>query len=146
MRANRANREKSSQIKADSIHGIDDRSGYRFREYRLSDDWVVLVGKTDDENDYLTLKVAKPADWWFHVSDLPGSHVILRAKQGEEPGRDILRHAAAIAAYHSKARKAGTVPVVCTQACFIRKPRGSKPGTVQIRNEKIIKVRPGLPD
>jgi len=145
MRVNGTSREKSGRIRAAATHGTDDGHGYRFLEYHLPDGWLVLVGRTDDENDHLTLKVARPTDWWFHVSHLPGSHVILQAKQEVEPSRDIFRKAAAIAAYHSKAKKAGTVPVVCTRACFVRKPKGSKPGTVQIRKEMTIKVRPGLP-
>jgi predicted ribosome quality control (RQC) complex YloA/Tae2 family protein len=57
----------------------------------------------------------------------------------------MLKAAAAIAAYHSKARNAGVVPVSCTRAQNVSKPRGAKPGTVQIRKETTIKVRPGLP-
>jgi predicted ribosome quality control (RQC) complex YloA/Tae2 family protein len=37
-------------------------------------------------------------------------------------------------------------PVACTRAAHVTKPRGAKPGTVQIRKETILKVRPGLPD
>jgi predicted ribosome quality control (RQC) complex YloA/Tae2 family protein len=78
---------------------------------------------------------------------MPGSHVLLKAKEnGEEPAPEIIKAAAAIAAYHSKARKGGTVPVSCTRACYVTKPRGSKPGTVNIRKEKTIKVRPALPE
>ena len=57
----------------------------------------------------------------------------------------ILKQAAAIAAYHSKARQGGTVPVSCTRARFVTKPRGAQPGTVQIRKESVLKVRPCLP-
>lgn len=113
-------------------------------EYVLPGDWIVLAGKTDTDNDRLSLKVAKPNDWWFHVRGMPGSHVILRAKEDEEPDRDTLKRAAAIAAYHSKARNGGIVAVSCTQAKYVSKPRGAKPGTVSIRKEIVLKVRPGL--
>lgn len=106
---------------------------------------MVLAGRTDADNDALSLKVAAPNDWWFHAHGLPGSHVILRAREGEEPSRETLKEAAAIAAYHSKARAGGVVPVSCTQARFVTKPRGAKPGTVEIRKEITLKVRPGLP-
>lgn len=115
-------------------------------EYTIAGKWTVLAGKTDADNDRLSLKEARPKDWWFHVRGMPGSHVLLRALPDEEPGKDILKAAAAVAAYHSKARNGGVTPVACTRAANVTKPRGAKPGTVQIRKETILKVRPGLPD
>ena len=114
--------------------------------YELPGGWEVLAGKADEDNDLLSLKIAKPNDWWFHVRGMPGSHVILRAKDSEEPDRNTLKGAAAIAAFHSKARSGGVVPVSCTQARFVSKPRGAKPGTVSIRKETVLKVRPTVPE
>ena len=115
-------------------------------EYTIDGKWTVLAGRTDADNDRLSLKEARPNDWWFHVRGMPGSHVLLKALPDEEPGKDILKAAAAVAAWHSKARTGGVTPVACTKAAHVTKPRGAKPGTVQIRKETILKVRPGLPD
>jgi predicted ribosome quality control (RQC) complex YloA/Tae2 family protein len=114
-------------------------------EYPLDHGWVVMAGKTDLDNDLLSLKTAGPNDWWFHVRGLPGSHVLLVGNQDEEPSNELLRQAAAIAAYHSKARDGGTVSVSATRARYVSKPRGAKPGTVTIRKEIVLKVRPGIP-
>ena len=114
-------------------------------EYALPGDWIVLAGKTDADNDRLSLKVAAPNDWWFHVRGMSGSHVILRAKEGEEPDRETLKAAAAIAAYHSKARNGGVTAVSCTRARYVSKPKGAKPGTVSIRKETVLSVRPSIP-
>lgn len=116
-----------------------------FYEYELPGGWKVLAGKTDEDNDRLSIKIAGANDWWFHVRGMPGSHVILRAEDDREPDKDILKQAASIAAYHSKARSGGTVAVSCTLARYVTKPRGAKPGTVQIRKEIVLKVKPGLP-
>lgn len=116
----------------------------RVIEYALPRHWKVLVGRTDADNDYLSLKVAQPDDWWFHVRGVPGSHAVLKGPAGAEPDRDTLKRAAAIAAYHSKARSAGSVSVSCTRARYVTKPRNAKPGTVQIRKEVVLKVRPAL--
>lgn len=116
------------------------------REYRLADGWTALVGKTDADNDRLSLHLARPDDWWFHVRGMPGSHVLLRAQEGREPDRETLKRAAAVAAYHSKAREGGVVAVSATLARYVTKPRGAKPGTVEIRKEIVLKVRPGLPE
>jgi len=114
-------------------------------EYPLADGWVVMAGKTDLDNEILSLKTAGPNDWWFHVRGMPGSHVILVGNRDESPSNELLRQAAAVAAYHSKARDGGTVPVSATLAKYVSKPRGAKPGTVTIRKEIVLKVRPGIP-
>ncbi|HTT68409.1 MAG TPA: NFACT RNA binding domain-containing protein [Gemmatimonadales bacterium] len=116
----------------------------RMLHYRLSGDWSALVGLSDADNDRLSLRVARPDDWWFHVRGMPGSHVLLRGPDGAEPGKDILEETAAIAAYHSKARSGGVVAVSCTRARYVTKPRGAKAGTVQIRKEAVFKVRPDV--
>lgn len=120
--------------------------GHGIRTYAIGDGWEAWVGRTDADNDYLSIKLARPDDYWFHVRGMPGSHVVLRSRSGLEPGRGVLAAAAAIAAYHSKARNGGVTPVACTRARYVTKPRGTKPGTVHIRRETVLKVRPGLPD
>ena len=117
----------------------------RLFRYELPGGWEVLAGRTDADNDRLSLKMARPNDLWFHVRGMPGSHVILRARPDQGPDRETVHRAAAIAAFHSKARDGGTVAVSCTEARHVSKPRGAKPGTVTIRKERIVKVRPALP-
>ncbi|HPF70669.1 MAG TPA: NFACT RNA binding domain-containing protein [Candidatus Krumholzibacteria bacterium] len=113
--------------------------------YELPGGWEVLAGRTDQDNDRLSLKMAAPNDWWFHVRGLPGSHVVLRVPAGEEPDNATVKAAAAIAAWHSKKREAREVAVSATRARYVTKPRGAKPGTVEIRKEKVLNVRPALP-
>ena len=119
----------------------------RSYEYPLGDGWSIVAGHSDSDNDRLSLKVARPEEWWFHVRGMPGSHVILRCPEGiqKEPDKEMLRKAASVAAWHSKARSGGVVAVACTKAKFVSKPRGAKPGTVSLRKETVLKVRPGLP-
>jgi predicted ribosome quality control (RQC) complex YloA/Tae2 family protein len=117
----------------------------RLYEYDLPGGWRVLAGRTDADNEHLSLRIAEPNDWWFHVRGTSGSHVVLRARPDEEPDRRTLERAAAIAAWHSKARTGGVVPVSCTLARHVTKPRGAPQGTVSIRKEKVLKVRPALP-
>jgi predicted ribosome quality control (RQC) complex YloA/Tae2 family protein len=118
----------------------------RLITYTLPGGWQVLVGRTDADNDYLSFRVARPNDWWFHVRGMPGSHVILQGLPSANPNSETLHRAAAIAAYHSKARHAGIVAVSGTRARDVSKPRGAKAGTVQIRHEQVFKVRPAPGD
>jgi predicted ribosome quality control (RQC) complex YloA/Tae2 family protein len=124
---------------------IEANQDIKVYEYELPGGWKVLAGKTDEDNDLLSVRLAHPDDWWFHVRGMPGSHVLLRHCPGEEPDRETLKRAAAIAAYHSKAREGGVVSVSFTRAKNVTKPRGAKPGTVTIRRESLLKVRPWIP-
>ncbi len=125
--------------------GSADRNAAIFT-YTLAGNWTVLAGRSEIDNDELSIRIARPGDWWFHVRGMPGSHVLLRERPGYEPDRDTLKRAAAVAAYHSKARGGGVTAVSCTRARFVTKPRGAKAGTVAIRKETVIKVRPALPE
>lgn len=116
--------------------------------YYLSEGQKVLVGKNNKENDYLTTKVANRSDVWMHTKDIPGSHVILKL----DPGVSIndldeaqILEAAAIAAYHSKARTSSNVPVDFVQVKYVKKPSGSKPGMVIFTHNKTVYVNPKIP-
>jgi predicted ribosome quality control (RQC) complex YloA/Tae2 family protein len=111
-------------------------------EYELPDGWRAFAGRTDAANDYVSLKLARANDRWFHVRGMPGGHVVLRVDAERAPDRATLERAAGLAAYHSKARAGGVVAVSMTEGRHVSKPRGAKAGTVEIRKESVLKVRP----
>ncbi|GAB1355429.1 hypothetical protein MASR1M12_41730 [Erysipelotrichia bacterium] len=114
--------------------------------YQPVDGFVIIAGRTSKDNDFISVKVAAPEDYWFHVRGMPGSHVLLRSLNGQEPDKRLQETAAAVAAWHSKARNGGVTAVSMTKAKFVSKPGGVKDGTVYIKNEKVFKVRPALPE
>ena len=118
-----------------------------FWKYDLGNGWEAWAGKTAEDNDLLSLRVAAQEDFWFHICGMPGSHVLLKAVLDDagEPTRELREKAAAVAAYHSKARNAGNVSVSCTRAKFVSKPKGAHAGLVEIRQETHLKVRPSIP-
>jgi len=113
-------------------------------QYTTSDGFRVLAGRNNKENDILTFKTASPKDLWFHTKDIPGSHVILFTG-GKSVSETAIFEAAAIAAWHSKARDSENVPVDYTQVRHVKKPGGAKPGMVIFVNNKTIYVNPKLP-
>ena len=119
--------------------------GLKLHRYEIDDGWEILAGRTDSDNEYLSIKLARPREWWFHLKGAPGSHVLLRHPDDLEPDKEQLEVAASVAAWHSKARKAGRVAVHAARAGDVSKSRGDPVGTVRVKKEKVIKVRPGLP-
>ena len=109
-------------------------------EYKI-ENFTLLVGKNNVQNDYLTTKLAKSNDIWFHTKDLHGSHAILQTK-GETPSIDIIIRCAQIAAYYSKGKLSSNVPVDYTFVKYVKKPSGSKPGFVIYTHNKTINVTP----
>lgn len=106
----------------------------------IIDGYTILVGRNNKENDYLTCKFAKKNDLWFHTKDTHGSHVILKATQGENIPKDIIIEAAKLAVKHSKAKNSSHTPVDYCTVSNIKKPSGSKPGFVIYTNNKTIYV------
>ena len=107
------------------------------------DDREILIGKGARENDELTFEVAGPEDFWFHVADYSGSHVVVRNPNKEkELAESILVKAAQLAAYFSQARNSSKIEVHYTKRKHVTKPRRAKPGLVRLLEFKSIKVEP----
>jgi predicted ribosome quality control (RQC) complex YloA/Tae2 family protein len=113
--------------------------GHSIRETLSPGGWRVLYGENATSNDYLTLRVARPRDLWFHVRGAPSAHVVLVTNnQPERVQAADIRFAAALAVRHSPSKHAGYVAVDWTQKRHVRKPKGAAPGTVLYTNEKTI--------
>lgn len=109
-------------------------------KYRINN-FSILVGRNNKENDYLTLKYAKKTDLWFHTKNLHGSHVIL-ILNNQIPSDDILVKCAEIAALHSKGKFSSNVPVDYCEVKYVKKPNNSKPGMVIYKNNTTLYVNP----
>ncbi len=112
------------------------------RRYLSTDGREILVGRSSAGNEHLTFRLARPHDLWLHVEGYGGSHVVVRNPKGQTVPPRTLREAALLAAFFSKARNAGKVPVHYTAVRFVRRSKGNKAGTVLITQEKTIVVRP----
>ena len=104
-----------------------------------SDGTRIKVGKNNLQNEKLTLHSASKNDYWLHVKNIPGSHVIV---ESSHPSDETLVEAAELAAYFSKSRNSANVPVDYVQVRRIRKPNGTKPGFVIYEGQKTLYVTP----
>ena len=128
-----------------NLKNISNKEKKIFYEYYTTTGKKILVGRNSRANDILTLKVAKPYDYWFHARDFAGSHVILvMENKNNQILPEEIEQAASIAAYYSKAKNSGLAPVDYTLKKYVKKPKNSPPGFVIFSNEKTVMVKPGF--
>lgn len=111
-------------------------------EYRLPGGARIVVGRSPMENADVTFRIGRPDDLWFHVKDQPSAHVILQRDDRAAFTDAELEAAAAVAAYHSKARESAAVVVDYTRRKHVRKRPASAPGLVYYTNQKSVTVAP----
>ena len=108
--------------------------------FETPDGLEVLVGRNNLQNDALTTELARRTDYWLHVKDLHGSHVILRC-EGLKPSEAALEYAAELAARYSQAAGSGKVAVDYAMVRDVKKPSGALPGKVIYTNYRTMIVK-----
>ncbi len=105
--------------------------------YKTENGADIYVGKNSKQNDYITLKVARKEDLWFHVKDSPGSHVILKTDKIYD---EDIKKAAYLAALNSSLASENKVDVDYTERKNVNKAKGAKDGMVYYVNFSTITV------
>ncbi|MGM0641530.1 MAG: Rqc2 family fibronectin-binding protein [Thermotogota bacterium] len=113
------------------------KSSFKKFEYK---GFEILVGRNNKQNDELT-KSASKDDIWLHTHEIPGSHALIKGA-GKEIPEDVIKRAAEIEAYNSKAKMSNNVPVDYTTPKYVWKPKGAKPGMWLYENFSTIFVKP----
>jgi predicted ribosome quality control (RQC) complex YloA/Tae2 family protein len=75
------------------------------RRYRTAGDLEIWVGRSDAGNDFLTTKLARGRDLFFHLDGAPGSHVILRSEGRSDPPSEAVLDACELAVHFETARR-----------------------------------------
>jgi len=132
---------REGYIKSYKMPKKDNKPGTDMRKYISCEGNMIIVGKNNKQNDYLTLRLADNEDYWFHTKDIPGSHVLIKSAGKKVTDKELLE-AAILAAYYSKARMSANVPVDYTMKKNVKKPSGAKPGMVIYEKNKTLYVTP----
>ena len=111
------------------------------RRYRTAGDLEIWVGRSDAANDYLSTRLARGKDLFFHLDGAPGSHVILRTEGRDDPPSDALLDACELAVHYSKFKNATRADVHVVPIKNVKKPKGAKPGLVMVHGGKSIHLR-----
>jgi predicted ribosome quality control (RQC) complex YloA/Tae2 family protein len=120
---------KSSQPPAKSLP---------YRQFYTAAGLTLWVGKSAKNNDTVTFSCANGSDWWLHVRNFPGSHVILRCGKHQEPDQDSIQDAVQLAIAYSKAKNQGEAEVCLTQCKFVTRYGKGQAGKVQISKHQVI--------
>lgn len=111
------------------------------RRYRTASGLEIWVGRSDEANDFLTTRLARGKDLFFHLAGAPGSHVILRTEGRDAPPSEAVLDACELAVHYSKQKNAGSAEVHVVPIKNVKKPRGAKPGLVYVTGGRSIHLR-----
>jgi predicted ribosome quality control (RQC) complex YloA/Tae2 family protein len=111
------------------------------KRYRTQDGLEIWVGRNDEGNDYLSTRLARGNDLFFHLEGYPGSHVVLRTEGRNDPSSRAILDACELAVHYSKMKNAGSADVHVAPIKNVKKPKGAKPGLVYVRSGKSIRLK-----
>ena len=101
---------------------------------------LIVVGKNNVQNNYITHKLAKKDYTWFHVQNQSGSHTVVMSNQ--ELTETTIRAAANLAALYSKSKLSSSVAVDYTKVKYVKKIPGEIGSYVSYTNQKTIYIDP----
>ncbi|MFO0691400.1 MAG: NFACT RNA binding domain-containing protein [Myxococcota bacterium] len=111
------------------------------RRYATAAGLEIWVGRSDDANDFLTTRLARGKDLFFHLAGAPGSHVILRTEGRDDPPSEAILDACELAVHFSKQKNAGSAEVHVVPIKNVKKPKGAKPGLVYVTGGRSLHLR-----
>jgi len=114
------------------------------REFITDDGYTVYVGKSNLQNDYLTVRLSRKNDIWLHTKGVHGSHALLvtKGQSLEEIPDTALLQAASLAAFYSKGKESSKVEVDYCPVQNVKKPTGAKPGMVIYEKYYTMLIEP----
>lgn len=132
------------------IHGEDkaiqkDSATLPFKTFEFKG-FPIWVGKSASANDDMLRGYTKKDDIWLHARMVPGSHVLIKTSGLKNIPVSVLETAASLAAFYSKNKNESLAPVIHTEAKYVRKVKGSPPGSVMVEKEKVLMVIPKGPE
>ena len=131
---------ENNLIKKSHKHKIKNKKSKPYH-YKTKNGSDIYVGKNSKQNDYITLKLANKDDLWFHVKDVPGSHVILRSDNINDEDINIASYLAAVNSSISSDNK---INIDYTEKKNVKKAKGAKPGMVYYENFSTITIDTNL--
>jgi len=139
--ARHTSRQKREAARAKPANKKEIPSRLQPKRYRTEEGMEIWVGRNDEGNDYLTTRLARGNDLFFHLEGYPGSHVVLRTEGRTDPPPRSLLDACELAVHFSKLKNTDRADVHVAPVKDVKKPKGAKPGLVYVRKGKTIHLK-----
>lgn len=101
---------------------------------------VALVGRDADGNRRLTFQKARGRDFWMHLRDRPGAHLVLPMPEGRSPSKDLLLAGAQLLLQVGRIAEGTSADVQYARVRDLRPIKG-EPGRVIVTDERVLHVR-----
>lgn len=102
---------------------------------------LIWVGRNAKANRVLTFQLAKSRDWWMHLRDQPGAHLVLRRADGGPPPLSHLLAAAWLATRQNRLSPGDSVDLLYARVRDIRPVAGGPDGAVVVSAERVFHYR-----
>ena len=107
-----------------------------FRRFFSAKGREIRVGRSARENDILTFRLSKGADFWFHATGSSGAHVVVPGRKDEELDEETRLDAATLALHYAKSK--AVCEVAYTRVSALRKPKRAPAGMVMYHEAKTL--------
>ncbi len=107
--------------------------------YEIAGGYMAVVSRSAKEADEILSRSVRGNDFWFHIRDNAGSHVIVRYQNSDELPYNTMIDGALLAHYFSKSRSEKETDIYYTRVKYLKKTGGGKAGLVLPTFEKNIK-------
>ncbi len=124
---------KGTKIKVVHSKKVNKPNVLRIQDHEI----IYTIGKNNLQNEYITHELAQKDDYWFHVKDAPGAHLIVNTNKLNE---EILRKACMLAAYFSSQRESSSIPVDYTLVKNLKKIPGLPGYKVSVKNQQTMYI------
>ena len=127
--------------KVNKLKGYEDRQKIPGRKFILSHNYCAYVSRSSKDADKILSLVASGNDYWFHIRDYAGSHVVVKEIKNAEIPDAVKIEASMLALYYSKGRYSDEGDIYFTRIKYLHKGKNSPSGMVFPTQEKNIKVK-----
>jgi predicted ribosome quality control (RQC) complex YloA/Tae2 family protein len=109
-------------------------------EYTRNQKIEFMVGVNSKSNDIVSFKYGQDKDYWFHIANMPGSHVIVKLN-GEQITPELIQIGAVLAGINSSVKQKGKLAINYCPRKNVHKFNGAKPGQVRLDKYQTIFIQ-----
>lgn len=114
--------------------------GVKQRKITLESGLIATYGKSAADNLNL-LRKAKPWDYWMHLRDYPGAHVIIQRNKNQNVTQDELKKIAQWLIKETvQIKNFSYLDIILTECRFVSPIKGDKLGRVNYHSEKNLRI------